>query len=144
MAGSDEIRAFDRRVSIPNLIVTYVFWFVVAHLLWSLCRNIEQRHIFTEKNLELIRMLGAVIILAAIVQPIVRSWADTQVAEFVTRHASFDGLTVLRPAGEALFRRPFNFFGIQIYQLITGVLVLLLAEVFRQGLVLKQDADLTV
>lgn len=136
-----EVRSLVRRAAIANMAIEYLAMFAISHLLWRFCRNIQKAQVFTPRNLDLVRLIGATLVIVAIIQPIVRYWTDQQVADYVGQHASLGDT----PVAAFINRSWISFFaGINIGEFVTGLVMLLIAQVFRQGLRLKQEVDLTV
>lgn len=141
-AGNADFERFNRRILLPSLLLTYLLWFAVSDLLWRLCRNIERGEVFTDANLKLLRWLGIAVIVSSYLLAAVRGWENLRVQQFVLQHVRFEGLTLAPAEGgihHLLLSLPlFN------TSILTGLLIFVVAEVFRQGLALKQEADLTV
>lgn len=142
-AITDQDRSFIRRIGTIESIVICAFGFLTCHWLWQLCRNVERGDIFSTTNLKLVRRLGGLLIVETIVDQTLGSWKVGAVAAFVRDRVSFTGLEVVAPTSGLFLFQP-DSTELNINQIIIGVLVLCLAEVFRQGLKLKQESELTV
>lgn len=143
LAGSEAMAALNRETLLPSLLLTYLIAAVVCDILWRLCGNVERGSVFTETNLKLVRWLGILLALGTPLSAFVQHWTDYRLNVFALQHLSFGGLTPL-PAEFHGFETLLLTFLNHLSALITGLLILVLAEVFRQGLALKQEADLTV
>jgi hypothetical protein len=145
-AGTDALQQLKRQIA-PTLFITYLLWFAVTNLLWRVCRNIETGQVFVADNLKLLRWLGVWIIVCGVLMTIAINWEHAHVAVFVKQHATFGGLTVANSPNEhatGAARILGYAWAINYTELITGLLLLALAEVFRQGLALKRESELTV
>jgi hypothetical protein len=138
-----EDRSIVRRIGLIDTMVVVVFAFLTCHWLWQLCRNVENGEVFSSTNLKLVRRMGALLIVEAVVLFGVNLWKVGVVATYVRDRVSFAGLELLTPTSGPLLLHP-EVLEPNINQIIIGALVLCLAEVFRQGLKLKQEAELTV
>lgn len=126
---------------LPSLLVL-VIAFALCRLMWRLCRNVENGEIFSLGNLKLVRWLGIVVIIDAVAGAVLGSWIACALADYVRTRISVAGLEILSPVPVMTLIE--EHVGMHLGSLVMGLLVLCLAEVFRQGLKLKQDADLTV
>jgi hypothetical protein len=113
--------------------------------MWRLCRNVENGEIFSMGNLQLVRRLGWLLIADAVAGFAVQLWTARYVASYINANLSFRGLQVASPnSADFLSSMAPTSADLAISQIIYGLLVLCLTEVFRQGVKLKQEADLTV
>lgn len=123
--------------------------FAIAHLLWRLCQAVERGEVFSQGNSRLVRWLGFALVARPIVSLFTETWQHASVAHYVENHVWFEGVRPIvtssglgwweRAVENTLYHGDFDF-----SLFVTGLLVLVLAEVFRRGLALKQEADLTV
>jgi hypothetical protein len=142
---SPEERRVSRIVWSVKLGIDVVLSFFVCHWMWRLCCNAENGEIFAAANLLLVQRLGWLLIADALLSFAVRLWSSHYIAAYVTENLSFRGLEVVTPqSADLLLRGEPSSVEIAINQIIIGLLVLCLTEVFRQGLKLKQEAELTV
>ena len=123
--------------------------FAIAHLLWRLCQNVERGEIFSKGNFLLVRGLGAALVARPIVGAITETWRIASVARYVEDHVTFEGLRVVVSSSglgwwERVIENASRYADFDFSLFVTGLLVLALAEVFRRGLALKQENDLTV
>lgn len=123
--------------------------FVIADLLWRLCRAVERGEVFSPGNFRLVRWLGLALTIRPIIGLVADTWKNATIARYVEDHVTFEGLRVIATSTgldrwERAVENVTHFGDFDFSLFITGLLVLALAEVFRRGLVLKQEADLTV
>lgn len=117
--------------------VDYLFLILLFDLLWQLCGNVERGEVFTERNIRLIRYLGLAILGFQAVSLVAGGFYARMASEFIRQHVVAEGIRMNSSW-------VINLVSINQGLIITGVLVLLLAEVFRQGLALKMENELTV
>ena len=116
---------------------------VVFELLYQLCRNVEKGFVFTDRNMKLVRWLGCALALSGFAIQAATTWIDARTRILIEQRFTVTTLTPLSYPfdGHALL---LTFLNMNFTLLFAGLLVLALAEVFRHGLNLKQEADLTV
>ncbi len=129
----------------PSMVVSITFAWLLFTSLRSVCANVERGEVFDEKNLRLVRGIGLILIVYSLSSAAVGLWAHHVMGGYLTQHVVLTGLAVPGGTGGLQFIEPsgpflFPGFG----GLITGCLVLMLSEAFRQGLQLKAENDLTV
>ena len=123
---------------LPGMIIGLSFSWVSLGLLRKLCARVERGEIFSEANLRSIRSLGITLVSWSLTAVVMRLWSSYLLGGYLAEHARFSGLNARLESGSApVVTFPFS-------DLIIGLLVLLLAEAFRQGLALKKENDLTV
>jgi hypothetical protein len=122
-----------RYAVIPHIISLLFLGWVLVGLLRDLCDRAANGEIFTEDNLKSVRNLGVVLLASVVVDGGFALFAKI----FLNEHLpALSGSNLqLR-----LDWRPSAY----LFDLIPGLLVLLVAEAFRQGLALKKENDLTV
>jgi hypothetical protein len=130
-----------KRFVLPIALIYTIFFAVLFDLLRRLFRNVEHGASFTPQTVKLVRIIGYSLVGFAFVS----SAAEGIVASALIEHfrqaivVSSPGLAWAATSGYAGFGLPFG--GSQFF---SGLLVLALSEVFRQGLQLKNDSDLTI
>jgi hypothetical protein len=141
-AGS-EFTSLLRWNTILEMTLRAAICLLIFELLYQLCRNVEKGFVFTDRNLKLVRWLGCALTLSGFAVQAATTWTDTRTRIFIEQHFTFTTLTPLSYGfdGNALL---FTFLNMNFTLLFAGLLVLALAEVFRHGLNLKQEAELTV
>jgi hypothetical protein len=95
-------------------------------------QSVEQGEVFSGKNVRRVRIIGWLFIASAILRLITTGWLKHRMADLVMHHVPLGGMTVeSTTSGDWL-------------GLTTGLVILGLAEVFRQGLILKEESTLTI
>jgi Protein of unknown function (DUF2975) len=118
-------------------LVNLIFPFGVIDLLWRLCRNAERGDVFTESNTQHVRNLGLVILVYQVVACAASYWYVRMVDGFLSQRVVADGVKLN-------LHWELNFSPFDPNLIATGLLLLALSEVFRQGLALKKENELTV
>jgi hypothetical protein len=136
-----------RRTLIPTVLLYAVFSWVMFGSLRCVCANIERGDIFSEKNLRLIRSIGLTLLGYSVAGLPLGMWGSHVMSDYLSQHVVLTGLGggVHLPAMTGA-----TFFSLSPALMsstggfVTGLLVLVVAEAFRQGLNLKNENDLTV
>lgn len=113
------------------------FSYLLFDLLYRLCRKIEDGEIFSSENTRLVRNIGLALVGFQALVGITGAWYARVANRFLEEHIGSDHLQ-LKAHWYSGGYSP------SISLITTGCLVILLAEVFRQGLILKTENDLTV
>jgi Protein of unknown function (DUF2975) len=129
------------------LILTYLlFLAVLFDLLRRLFRNVGRGESFTPQSVRLVQIVGGALIVFAVAAAVIKAWYLRMVFSYLLQHTQIavSGTPVRLPQ---LGPQQMHFghwlpFGDGVFW--SGLLVLALAEVFRQGLALKRENDLTV
>jgi hypothetical protein len=130
---------------LPLTLLNMIFFAVLFDLLRRLFRNVGRGDSFTLQSVRLVQILGGWLILFSLVSAFAEHWFSEAAFAYLAQH------TTLTISGTALHLPPphnrimphVGFpFGSPIF--FSGLLVLALSEVFRQGLALKSENDLTV
>lgn len=132
-----------RWTMIPSMVVVMAFsWFLFSSLR-HICANIEKKEVFSDRNLRLVREIGVILIAYSLVGTGLEFWASHVMNGYLSQHVVLTGLQLSSGSGAMHFSLPS---GVISYPggLVTGCLVLMVAEAFRQGLKLKTENDLTV
>ena len=139
--------AAARWAILPAMLAGVVFAWMLFGALRHICANIERGEVFSEKNLRLVRSIGVLLIAYTLVGGVIAVWTSQVMGGYLSGHVALTGLgEALRlpaQAGALHFTLPpgsFSYAG----GFVTGCLVLVISEAFRQGLVLKTESDLTV
>ncbi len=121
--------------------------YAVFEILFRLCRNVERGDVFTTSNVTLLRRFGIVLVVYSFVSFLstvgIYCWFYGQVDPTST----FEGFSIERPDVILQFMPlGFSVDGVPFGggKLVGGLLLLVLAKIFQEGLKLKQDAELTV
>ena len=123
-----------------------VLYLAILHILLTICRNIERGELFTEQNFCLMRKLGAAMITISVAVALLDAWGAWRIGRYVAENLVFEGLK-LAPTGASPGITGFlaaaadaNLPGTFFFAFV----VLILAEIFRQAVIIKQDNDLTI
>lgn len=133
-----------KRYGLPLLLIYAVFFAALFELLRRLFRNVGRGESFTPQNVRLVQVVGGALIIFSLISAVGESWFAQAMYAYLTEHTQFaiSGTSVRLPPAEntqLVARLPF---GSPVF--LSGLLVLALAEVFRQGLALQRESDLTV
>jgi len=130
----------------PVVIIQLVFFAALFDVLRRLFRNVGEGNSFTRETVSLVQIIGGGLLVYSVVSAFAEGLFLHAVYGYFADHATvtISGTTLHLPeAGH--FRMPHGGgspFGSPIF--FSGLLVLALSEVFRQGLALKAEHDLTV
>ena len=133
-----------KRYGLPLLLIYAVFFAALFELLRRLFRNVGRGESFTPQSVRLVQVVGGALIIFSLISAVGESWFAHAMYAYLTEHTQFaiSGTSVRLPPAEntqLVARLPF---GSPVF--LSGLLVLALAEVFRQGLALQRESDLTV
>jgi hypothetical protein len=131
-----------KRYGLPAILITAIFLVVLFDLLRRLFRNVSRGDSFTRQSVLFVQLVGVSLIAYSIVSAYAEGWFATAMLSYLSQHAviTVSGTPLHLPAPEATgigFRLGGSAF-------FAGLLVLAISEVFRQGLTLKSEHDLTV
>jgi hypothetical protein len=130
---------------LPLALLFIVFYAALFDLLRRLFRNVVRGDSFTRGNVRLVQVIGLALVVFSFVAAGAESWFQYALSSFLSSHAtaSVGGAPLSLPSTAFVFDSDGSFaFGDSHF--FTGLLVLALSEVFRQGFVLKAENDLTV
>ena len=132
-----------KKYGLPLLLIYAVFFTALFELLRRLFRNVGRGDSFTPQSVRLVQIVGGALIVFSLISAVGESWFAHAMYAYLTEHTqiAISGTSVrLPPVGHMqLLRFPL---GSPVFW--SGLLVLALAEVFRQGLALQRESDLTV
>jgi hypothetical protein len=132
-----------KKYGLPLLLIYAVFFTSLFELLRRLFRNVGRGDSFTPQSVRLVQIVGGALIVFSLISAVSESWFAHAMYAYLTEHTQIAiSRTSVRlpPAGHMqLLRFPI---GSPVFW--SGLLVLALAEVFRQGLALQRESDLTV
>jgi hypothetical protein len=127
------------------LLIHFLFLAALFELLRRLFRNVGLGASFTPQTVRLVQIIGVSLLVFAFVSAIGKSWFGYEM------YAALADNTQVTVSGTAVQLPPAVSprwlgarFPLRDSAFLTGLLVLALAEVFRQGLALQRDNDLTV
>ena len=123
---------------IPEIVVGLAFAWVIFGSLRNLCANFERGEVLSEKNLRLVRGVGVALLVLSLISFGIGVWATHVMDGYLRDHVTLTGMT-----GALHFNMPPGSLS-PTAALVTGCLVLVLSEAFRQGLSLKAESDLIV
>ena len=133
-----------KRYGLPLLLIHAVFFSALFELLRRLFSNVGRGESFTPQSVRLVQIVGGSLIVFSLVAAVGESWFGHAMYGYLVDHTQLiiSGTPVHLPPGDdspVLGRVPFR-----SAAFLSGLLVLALAEVFRQGLALQRDNELTV
>ena len=142
MSEDAELLAALRWTMIPAMAAFIAFSWLLFGSLRTVCANIERGEVFNETNLRLVRNIGLLFIGYSLLGLVLQLWAQYTMGGYLNQHVAVAGVE----AGAAgALRFSLSLAGSNDWGgLLTGCLVLVVAEAFRQGLTLKTENDLTV
>lgn len=130
---------------LPVLLIYALFLTALFELLRRLFRNVGRGESFTAQSVRLVQIVGGSLIVYSLVSAVGESWFAYAMYGHLAEHTeiAISGTLVQLPPAE---RPPLFGFDAPIFSsgFLAGLLVLALSEVFRQGLALQRDSDLTV
>ncbi|MEX1084708.1 MAG: DUF2975 domain-containing protein [Steroidobacteraceae bacterium] len=141
-AGAVEV---FKSYGLPVLLIYAVFFAALFELLRRLFRNVGHGDSFTPPSVRLVQIVGGSLIVFSLVSAIGESWFAYAMYGHLVEHTqiAISGTPVQLPPADRPpwlgYESPFG-----SPEFFAGLLVLALAEVFRQGLALQRDNDLTV
>ena len=130
---------------LPVLLLNAIFFATLFELLRRLFRNVGRGESFTLQSVRLVQFVGFTLLAWSIVSAIAENWFMQAAYAYLAEHATvtITGTSLHLPAARGMKLPHASFpFGSPVF--FSGLLVLALSEVFRQGLVLKSEHDLTV
>ena len=137
-------------VFLPVILLGGSFLAFICDLLRRLFRNVEHRQSFTLQNIRLVQHLGLAILLFTILGALAKSYSTRRALEYLGNSGTLmEQEVVLAPASSNSFLTVKNnharyHFTLDLTGLLAGLLVLALAEVFRQGRLLEDENQLTI
>ena len=130
--------------ALPVLLLHLIFLAVLFDLLRRLFRNVGRGDTFTLQSVRLVQYLAGTLIVFSFVYAFAEHWFAQSVFAYLAQHTqvmvSGTELHLPPPRGH-MFPHGIPIDGPPFF---AGLLVLALSEVFRQGLALKTENDLTV
>jgi len=130
---------------LPLLLIYAVFFTALFELLRRLFRNVGRGKSFTPQSVRLVQIIGASLVVFSLLSAVGESWFVHAMYAYLVEHTeiAISGTPVRLPPAESPPWLGHRFpFGSTAF--FSGLLVLALAEVFRQGLALQRDNELTV
>ncbi len=114
-----------------------------------LFRNVRQGESFHPKTVSLIHKLGGLIIALEIGATFCSTWIHLRISKFLRDNLQFEGIETefLWPGAGPLklgVGAAETTFSVNIYGILAGFMVIAIGEAFRQGVLLKQEHELTI
>jgi len=135
-----------KHAGLPVALLEVVFFMLLFDLMRRLFRNVARGESFTRPTLRLVQGIGFSLLVFSLVSACAEGWFVHMLLDYLSHHAavSVSGTAVHIPQEQEFrFGDGGSFpFGSSLF--FSGLLVLALSEVFRQGLSLKSDNDLTI
>jgi len=131
---------------LPLVLISMVFLVVLFDLLRRLFRNVGRGESFTRQSVYLVQIVGGSLIVYSIASAFAERWFADVMLTYLAEHAvvTVSGTPLHLPAPGGMAMLHYNGFPFHSPVFFSGLLVLALSEVFRQGLALKNENDLTV
>ena len=135
-----------RHYGLPVLILKTAFFALLFELLRRLFRNVGRGESFTRQTVRLVQITGLSLLVFSLVLSAGESWFGHGMYSYLSQHAMLQiaGTPLRLPAGSHGITFDSGSFPFGTPLFFSGLLVLALSEVFRQGLALKSENDLTV
>ncbi len=132
-----------KHYGLPVMLIYSLFLVILFDLLRRLFRNVGRGESFSRQSVYLVQGLGASLIVYSLVSAFAESWFVHAAYTYLAQHAvvTVSGTSLRLPAPHGI-SMPHGTGGSPVF--FSGLLVLALSEVFRQGLALKNENDLTV
>jgi hypothetical protein len=135
-----------KHYGLPMVLVDAIFFAVLFELLRRLFRNVGRGESFSTHTVRLVQLIGGMLIVLSFVSSFAEGLFVHAVWSYFAHHAliTVSGSQIHLPAGYyVMLPRGHGFpFGSPLF--FSGLLVLALSEVFRQGLALKNENALTI
>jgi hypothetical protein len=135
-----------KHTGLPVALLAVVYFGLLFELLRRLFANVQHGLSFTRQSLRLVQVIGVSLLVFSVVSATAEDWFQYEVFRYLSQHAVLEisGNTLHAPA-QGDFRMDMgNGFPFGNSLFFTGLMVLALSEVFRQGLKLKSENDLTI
>ena len=130
----------------PILLLYVLFAAVVLDCLRRLFRNVGRGESFSTQSVRLVQIVGGSLIVFSVIATIGESWFTHAMFSYLMQHTDIavGGTPVSLPPVDPHHVRVGHWLPFGRATFWSGLLVLALAEVFRQGLALKRENELTV
>jgi hypothetical protein len=153
--NTDRLIELLKHYGLPVLILSALFYTALFDLLRRLFRNVGRGESFTRQTVRLVQIIGVSLLAFSIISAFAEGLFHFALYSYLAQNATIfvSGTAIHLPQLQDFTHRgqgetSISFggdgtpFGSPLF--FTGLLVLALSEVFRQGLVLKSEHDLTV
>jgi len=133
-----------RRLLVPSVVIFTTISWLLFTALRKVCANIERGEVFTEQNFRMVRSIGVILMVSSLINGLQGIWNAYVIGGYFNAHVTLTGMfSGLHVAGGSAHILP-GWWMAGGNGLVIGLLVLVVAEAFRQGLNLKTENDLTV
>jgi hypothetical protein len=131
---------------LPVFLIHALFLAVLFDLLRRLFGNVGRGESFTPQSVRLVQIVGGTLIVFSVISTLVKNWVANVIVRFLMQHTAITvsqaPVRLPQISAHHIYLGHWLPFGDGVFW--SGLLVLALAEVFRQGLALKREHDLTV
>ncbi len=133
-----------KHTGLPVALLHVLFFMLLFDLLRRLFRNVGRGESFTKPTFRLVQIIGFSLLGFSLVSAIAEGLFVHVLLDYLAHHTavSVSGMAVRLPDAQEFHFGGDSHLGSSYF--FTGLLVLALSEVFRQGLALKNDSDLTI
>lgn len=135
-----------KHLGLPVVLMSLLFYIAVSDLMRRLFCIVVRGDSFRPQTVRLVQILGLTLIVFSIVSAMAEGWLQYALYAYLAQHATVwvSGTPIHLPHTDTFTYNGGNGspFGSPLF--FSGLLVLALSEVFRQGLALKNENDLTV
>lgn len=135
-----------KHAGLPLALLHVVYFMLLFDLMRRLFRNVARGESFTRPTLRLVQSIGFSLLVFSLVSACAEGWFVYVLFDYLSHHAavSVSGMAVHLPQEQEFHFSDGGGFPFGSSLFFSGLLVLALSEVFRQGLALKSDSDLTI
>jgi hypothetical protein len=135
-----------KRFLLPLWLVRMLFFTALFELLRRLFRNVGRGDSFTPNTVRLVQILGGLLIAFAYILSFGDGLLEHAIFSYFAQHAvvTVSGSQVHLPQPRYVMLPHGGFLPVMNPLFFSGLLVLALSEVFRQGVALKKDSELTI
>ena len=135
-----------KRYGLPLWLAYALFLAALFDLLRRLFDNVGRGQSFTLQSVRLVQIVGLALIAFAFVSTIAENWFAYSIYSYLLQHSEItvSGTPLRLPEISAYPVEPGHWLPLERETFWCGLLVLALAEVFRQGLALRQENELTI
>lgn len=137
-SADPELASALRWTLLPQAALEIAFYALLFGFLHHLCRRLELGEIFSTANFRAVQNLGRLLVVFEIASWGLSIWSAYRLGDYLDAHVTVTGIKA------GLSTSAVRFSLLPSAPLLAGLLILLLAEAFRQGLALKKENDLTV
>ncbi|MBU6298826.1 MAG: DUF2975 domain-containing protein [Alphaproteobacteria bacterium] len=135
-----------KHYGLPLILLSTIYFAMLFDLLRRLFRNVGRGDSFTQQSLHLVQTIGVSLLVFSLVSAVAESWFSREMLTYLAQHTvvSISGTAIHFPVPQGTVISGGHGFPFGSPYFFSGLLVLALSEVFRQGLALKSENDLTV